>query len=278
MSEYVKSPLNYTGGKYKLLSQILPLFPNNINTFVDLFGGGETISVNVSANNIYYNDICNQVYSILKGIKNTDLQNILCEINNYINKYNLSKENKDGYLQLRNDYNLNKNNWIELYVLICYSFNNQIRFNSKNEFNMPFGKNRSSFNPLLKEKFIEFSNQLKSKNIFFTNYSFDKLKLDKLSNKDFIYADPPYLNSDATYNELNGWNIEKEKFLLFLLDEANEKHINFALSNNLKYNNNILNKWKNKYNIHYLNINYSNCNYHKKDKKIEDKEILITNY
>jgi adenine-specific DNA-methyltransferase len=40
MSEYVKSPLNYTGGKYKLLSQILPLFPNEIDTFIDLFGGG----------------------------------------------------------------------------------------------------------------------------------------------------------------------------------------------------------------------------------------------
>lgn len=35
-----KSPLNYTGGKYKLLPQIFPLFPSKINTFVDLFGGG----------------------------------------------------------------------------------------------------------------------------------------------------------------------------------------------------------------------------------------------
>ena len=25
--EYIKSPLNYVGGKYKLLPQILPLFP-----------------------------------------------------------------------------------------------------------------------------------------------------------------------------------------------------------------------------------------------------------
>ena len=38
--DLIKSPLNYTGGKFKLLPQILPLFPNDINTFVDLFGGG----------------------------------------------------------------------------------------------------------------------------------------------------------------------------------------------------------------------------------------------
>jgi len=36
-SEYILSPLNFTGGKYKLLPQILPLFPEKINTFVDIF-------------------------------------------------------------------------------------------------------------------------------------------------------------------------------------------------------------------------------------------------
>ena len=38
LNKYIKSPLNYTGGKFKLLSQIVPLLPQNINTFVDLFG------------------------------------------------------------------------------------------------------------------------------------------------------------------------------------------------------------------------------------------------
>lgn len=33
----IQSPLNYTGGKYKLLPQILPLFPKDIDVFVDLF-------------------------------------------------------------------------------------------------------------------------------------------------------------------------------------------------------------------------------------------------
>ena len=32
----VKSPLNYTGGKYKLLNQIIPIFPKNLDLFVDL--------------------------------------------------------------------------------------------------------------------------------------------------------------------------------------------------------------------------------------------------
>ena len=45
----MKSPLNYIGGKYRLLPQILPLFPKQINTFVDLFAGGLDVSINVDA-------------------------------------------------------------------------------------------------------------------------------------------------------------------------------------------------------------------------------------
>ena len=42
----IQSPLNYTGGKYRLLSQILPLFPDDIETFVDLFCGGCNVGIN----------------------------------------------------------------------------------------------------------------------------------------------------------------------------------------------------------------------------------------
>ena len=56
MGNYIKSPLNYTGGKYKILKYILPYFPKNLGTFVDLFGGGFNVGVNVDAQKIIYND------------------------------------------------------------------------------------------------------------------------------------------------------------------------------------------------------------------------------
>ena len=34
MNKIISSPMNYIGGKYKLLPQILPLFPKDINVFV----------------------------------------------------------------------------------------------------------------------------------------------------------------------------------------------------------------------------------------------------
>ena len=39
---YIKSPIFYMGNKYRLLPQLLPLFPSNIDTFYDLFGGSGT--------------------------------------------------------------------------------------------------------------------------------------------------------------------------------------------------------------------------------------------
>jgi site-specific DNA-adenine methylase len=55
-SKQIKSPLNYIGGKYKLLEQILPLFPKEIKTFIDLFAGGCNVGLNVKAEKIICND------------------------------------------------------------------------------------------------------------------------------------------------------------------------------------------------------------------------------
>ena len=49
----VSSPLNYIGGKFKLLPQILPLFPKEINNFVDMFCGGLNVAANIKAKNVY---------------------------------------------------------------------------------------------------------------------------------------------------------------------------------------------------------------------------------
>lgn len=55
MDKFIKSPLNYIGGKYKLLKDILKEFPQNIDNFLDMFAGGLNVGINVEANNIYVN-------------------------------------------------------------------------------------------------------------------------------------------------------------------------------------------------------------------------------
>jgi DNA adenine methylase Dam len=259
-----------------LLPQIIPKFPDNIHKFVDLFGGGFNVGINVNAREIIYNDIGAQVVELLNYLSKNKSGILIKDIEKIINLYNLSKTNQEGYLNLRMDYNTNPDP-IKFYTLICYSFNNQIRFNSKGEYNMPFGKDRSSFNPTLKKKFEIFVEKLNGLNCGFCNKSFDDFDLSNLNNDDFVYCDPPYFGSVATYNEQNGWTEKSEKRLLIILDELNNRGIKWSLSNNLKYGNPLLDIWREKYNTYYLDGDYSNCNYHKSNKS-KDIEVLVTNY
>lgn len=287
MNNYIKSPMNYTGGKYKLLPQILPLFPTEINTFVDLFTGGGNIAVNVNANKIIANDFEPHIIDIYKTFQKYEINELIKTIELAIQRFGLTIENADNFNKFREYYNKHIEDGysfimpVMLYVLICYSFNHQFRFNSKGEFNMPFGKNRSQWNDTMKKNLINFHKAITEKNIIFTNKNFTQLKIDKLSSNDFVYCDPPYLITCATYNEKDGWNENCEKKLLELLDKLNSQSVKFALSNVLfskGKTNDILLEWSKKYNVHHLDYTYQNCNYHTKDKESKPDEVLITNY
>lgn len=298
--KFIKSCINYTGGKYRLLKQILPLFPNKINNFIDLFCGGCNVSLNINANNIYCYDKNDNVIKLFNYIKKNELEKIKTNIFSIIENYNLSdtdkngykyyecdssrglaKFNKIGYNQLRNDYNQNliKNydKCLYFYTLIIFGFNNQIRFNKKKEFNNPVGKR--DFNKNTQKNLKKFHYITNHKNIRFLNYDFRNVNLKNLTEKDFVYLDPPYLITTASYNEQNGWTEKDEIDLLNLLDKLNENNIRFALSNVLESKgkkNEILLNWSKNYNIHYLNYNYNNSNY--QSQKTKTVETLICNY
>lgn len=280
--KYIKSPLNYTGGKYKLLSQILPLFPDEIDTFVDLFCGGCNVGINVNAKRIICNDYEKVIIDLYNDWKKETVEQSLKKIKTTIEKYELSKTNREGFEKIRNDYNNGNKEWQIFYCMLMHSFNYQIRFNKEGKYNMPFGKDRSNFNKTTENNFINFTNEIHKKNIFFTNQDFNVLKIEKLKKNDLVYCDPPYLITCASYNEQDGWNIVKEKQLLDLLDKLNDNDIKFALSNVLENkgkSNDILKEWSKKYTVHYLNNTYGNCNYHAKDKSNNSTvEVLITNY
>jgi len=296
--ELIKSPLNYTGGKFKLLPQILPLFPDNINTFIDLFAGGLDVSLNVKANKIIANDIVSEVMELMEYLINNKYEDIIKEVTSIIREYNLSETNINGYayynttsnkgvgnfnkksyLKLRDKYNKGRRNPMFFYTMIIFSFNNMIRFNNEHNFNVAV--NKRDFNNNLRMKLKKMLDK-NIKNIRFFNRSFEDLKIDTLNSNDFVYADPPYLITTANYNENDGWNEELEYKLLDKLNYLNKKGIKFALSNVLEHkgkSNDILKEWSKTYNIHYLNHNYGNCNYQTKDKsKNSSVEVLITNY
>ncbi len=282
--KFVKSPLNYTGGKYKLLNDILPAFPSNIDTFIDLFAGGFNVGINVNANKIICNDHISYLLELYSYFEKNETHLLLDEIKNRISEFNLSQTNVEGYKLFRERYNSEKKT-LDLFILTCFAFNHQIRFNNKHKFNTPFGKERSSYNSKIEQNLIQFTSILKKKNIEFSNKDFLQVDFSNLGANDLVYCDPPYLITTGSYNDgkrgFKDWSETEELQLLNLLDYLNENNIRFALSNVLFHkglSNDILIEWSKKYNIMYLDKTYANCNYQFKGKNAKTVEVLITNY
>ena len=283
----IKSPLNYIGGKYRLLNQILPLFPNKIDTFIDLFAGGCNVGININANRVIFNDNLTYLIDLFVILKERDIDTILEHIENRIVEFSLSQTNEEGYKNFREYYNQYKNP-LDLFVLVAYSFNHQIRFNNSHKFNNPFGKNRSSFNSTMRLNLVRFVRKLQSIEVEFLNSDFYDFDFSILTKDDFVYCDPPYLITTGTYNDgkrgFRGWSREEELKLLKILDSLDTKNIKFALSNVIEHKgkeNTLLREWidKNSYQVNYLDKNYANSNYQTKNRdKRATKEVLITNY
>ena len=299
----IQSPLNYTGGKFKLLEQILPHFPKRIDTFIDLFCGGCNMGINVDADSVIFNDNSPKLLYLYNTFKNLGKSVVLDMIDEIIDRYGLSRSTEHGYahydcdssrglgnfnrepfLLLREDFNKKNEDYgyyAMLYVLIVYAFNNQIRFNSKGEFNLPVGKR--DFNDKMKSKLSAFIDRLQANDYCFLCKDFREIDTAALTENSLVYCDPPYLITCATYNEQNGWNEQCERDLLAFLDELNERGIKFALSNVLNSKgktNRILAEWlnRNQYRTIHLDYKYSNSNYQRKDRSGVEDEVLIVNY
>lgn len=275
------------GGKYKLLPQIIPLFPKQINCFVDLFCGGCNVACNLpQSHKIVCNDNLIYMIDMYEVFYKNDIEKTLKHIDSRVGLYRLSDQNQNGYLSLRAKYNAEREP-LDLFVLIAYSFNHQIRFNSRHEFNTPFGRERSHFNDTMRSNLIKFVTRIKDLNIEFSRDNFDKYNLSSLDNNDFVYCDPPYLITDGSYNDgkrgFTGWTTTEEIKLLDLLEKLDSQGVRFALSNVLTHDgkkNTILADWciANSFCVTHLSSDYSNSSYHKIDTKRGSDEVLITNY
>lgn len=300
---FLKSPIFYMGNKYDLLYELIPRFPKSdqVETFIDLFGGSGTVSLNVPYNNIIYNELNNNIVNLLQLFIDYEEKEIIKHIENRIEQFELNKEGTDvrqnvenierirekynqNYLNFRDFYNNQENkNILDLYTLTFYSFCNLIRFNSKNQFNMPFG-NRC-FLDIHKQQIKQCCENIKNKNIKISNKNaLDLLKeIKEYNNKMFIYLDPPYTNTMAIYNEsreFGGWGVEDDLKLFEELDRLNNLGVKWCMSNVLENkgkNNNHIKEWAEQkgYEIIYLeDKTYSSLG----KGNANSKEIMVVNY
>ena len=289
----IKNPFNYQGGKYKILNDLQKLFPTEISTFVDVFGGsGEVVLNDTTAVEKIYNEKCKEMTVLMSFLKKK--KSFIKDVDTVISQFELSKTNKEGFNILREEYNklvaADKQytyiGSLYFFCLMAHSFNNQIGFNSKKEFNVAFGANKSCFNNKMRDNLSEYIYNLTNSDLTILNKSFEEILIqcDDFKDNSFFYCDPPYFITVGGYERTKelSWNEGKERLLLLLLDNLNEKGYKFGLSNVIDHkgkSNDILKEWSKKYNVYYIDRDYSNCNYQTgKSGDASSVEVYICNY
>lgn len=299
MNSKIRSPFFYVGDKYKLMNQLLPIFPKDIKgRFIEPFVGGGSVYLNTYYKNCLLNDSSTSVIKLHKYLSQyKNINDLMNNAEKIIYKYGLSysyknKEldeklvkkypktyfaemNRSSYLKLREDFNKsNEKNLLELYLLMIYGFNRMIRYNANGEFNIPVGNvdfNQNVFDALQNYLTINKEKKVKFLNLDFRNF----FKNQEITKEDFVYIDPPYLISHSEYNKY--WTEDNDVELYNEIDKLNNKNIKFVLSNILIHKgkeNKILKNWSKNYKLQYISSNY--ISYHDNTNK-KSKEIIVTN-
>lgn len=274
-SEVLKSPLNYSGSKNYIVDQIIDCLPDDISTFIDAMGGAFNVGVNISkAKNVVYNEYNPYVFDLVKYLLTEKKEKIIKDVEALVSDFELTNGNKEKYLIFRKYYNEHQTP-LNLFVTQMYCFQNQLRFNGKHEFNTPVGN--CGYNETITQRILEF--KPKSEILELINLDFRDIEIDRYDIKSVFYFDPPYIITNATYNDgkrgFKGWTIEDEKELLMFLDKINDLGRRFVLSNVIVHKdktNELLLNWVNKNNYRIINLKPHNGRYGAR------KEVLVVNF
>jgi adenine-specific DNA-methyltransferase len=279
---YVEGVMNYTGSKFKMLSQIIPEMDYGKNTFVDAFCGGGSVYSNVldRYQKVIVNDIITDLIGIHRGLLESDeiisKTKLLCP----------DKDNPVGFGTLRKNYNDNPSPE-GLWALMLSSTNNMVRFNQNLKYNQTFGKR--SWNDATQRKVNNFTEHIRKfkDNLVYLSTAFENIEIQSDM---MIYLDPPYGRiknddgkigkkqiSEAGYNAF--WKQEDDMKLYEFIKKIDSIGASFMVSGVLHHDGKtcwMLDKLITD-GFTYKEIKYDYNKVSRKGNK-ETTEIIITNY
>jgi DNA adenine methylase len=173
--------IHWTGSKHWQVPFIAPLYPRT-SRFVELFAGGAAMTFGLRPERALLNDLNPEIINLYRQVKLGTVVDLS------------GPTNETMYYQLRAELN-QRERWDGpraaglFYYLNAAGFNHLCRYNASGEFNVPFRQSITRVEPLDVATWQE-----RLWNVGLTNEDFRNVIFE---DDDFVYADPPYLN---TYN------------------------------------------------------------------------------
>ena len=202
----MKPLVKYRGGKSNEIPNIERHIPRYKGRYIEPFFGGGALFFHLTPKQAIINDINSKLIAFYKGVKEnySELRQELDEIEKIYEtnrkqfdalkkqtpNERVEDKNEDLYYQIRdmfNDLSDKKYSDALLYFFINKTaYSGMIRYNSKGEFNVPFGRYEHLNTTLVTPQHSEL---LKRAEI----YNFDYKNIFEMSqSEDFMFLDPPY--------------------------------------------------------------------------------------
>ena len=223
------------------------------------------------------NDYNTELMNVYECIKDADKFEKMCrELNHHEVEHS-----EEYYYEVRNiDRDKNKFNKLSDYKRAARTiylnkacFNGLYRVNSKNEFNVPFGK-KNKVNTYEGQNLGIISGYLNYNDVEIMSVDFEE-SVRTAKKGDFVYFDPPYDSDTSTFNSYteDGFGKEEQKRLAKVFKELSDRGCYVMLSN---HNTKLVNELYKDFNIHVIEAKRNINSNGKKRGKVE--EVIITNY
>lgn len=266
----------WTGGKRQLLPVIRELMPKTYNRYFEPFVGGGALFFDLAPKDAVINDFNAELINCYQQIKDNPQE--LIEILKVHQEYN----SKEYYLDLRSadrDERIDMMSEVQRAARILYmlrvNFNGLYRVNSKNQFNVPYGRYKSP--KIVDEELISaISVYLNNNQLEIKVGDFEKAIVD-VRTGDFVYFDPPYIplseTSAFTSYTHEGFSFADQVRLRDVFKRLSDTGAYVMLSNSSSA---LVEELYKDFNIHYVEATRTNGA--KSSSRGKISEIIVTNY
>lgn len=269
--------VKWAGGKRQIIDKLKKYIPEEYNTYYEPFVGGGALLFELAPKNAVINDFNEELMNVYTCIKDSDKFEKMCkELNHHE-----AEHSEEYYYKVRNiDRDRKKYDKLADYKKAARTiylnkacFNGLYRVNSKNEFNVPFGK-KEHVNTYEGQNLGIICGYLNFNNVKILSTDFEDAVRDAKEG-DFIYFDPPYDSDKEIFTSYTneGFGKEEQERLAKVFKDLDSRGCYVMLSN---HNTKLINELYKDYNIHIIEAKRNINSDGKKRGKVE--EVIITNY
>ena len=245
--------VKWAGGKRQIIDKLKQYVPYEFNTYYEPFVGGGALLFELSPKNAIINDYNKELMNVYECIKDSKKFDAMCrELNHHE-----AEHSEEYYYEIRNlDRDKKKFNKLADYKRAARTiylnkacFNGLYRVNSKNEFNVPFGK-KNKVNTYEGQNLGIICGYLNYNDIKLFSVDFEESVKDAKKG-DFVYFDPPYDSDTSTFTSYteDGFGKEEQIRLAKVFKDLDSRGCYVMLSN---HNTKLINELYKDFNIHVI--------------------------